>query len=70
MLFSCIIHVELNDLVILFPLLVFPHFHFHLNNVSIFIRTLPLLVFALCLNGVGIGGEQVAGVVDALHEAV
>lgn len=32
--------------------------------------TLPLLVFALCLNGVGIGGEQVAGVVDALHEAV
>jgi hypothetical protein len=33
-------------------------------------RTLPLLIFALCLNGVGIGGEQVAGVVDALHEAV
>ena len=48
----------------------FPHIHFHLNNVSISIRTLPLLVFALCLNGVGIGGEQVAGVVDALHEAV
>lgn len=32
--------------------------------------TVPLLVFTLCLNGVGIGGEQVAGVVDALHEAV
>merc|ERR1719510_1339953 len=31
--------------------------------------TLPILVFALCLNGIGIGGEQVAGVVDALHEA-
>lgn len=33
-------------------------------------RSMPILVFALCLNGVGIGGEQVAGVVDALHEAV
>jgi len=22
----------------------------------------------LCLNGIGVGGEQVAGVVDALHE--
>ena len=32
-------------------------------------QSMPLLVFALCLNGVGIGGEQVAGVVDALHEA-
>lgn len=31
--------------------------------------SLPILVFALCLNGIGIGGEQVAGVVDALHEA-
>jgi len=31
--------------------------------------TIPLLVFALCLNGAGIGGQQVAGVVDALHEA-
>merc|ERR1719273_1233997 len=30
---------------------------------------LPIVVFALCLNGIGIGGEQVAGVVDALHEA-
>ena len=29
-----------------------------------------LCVFALSLNGVGIGGEQVAGVVDALHEAI
>ena len=27
-------------------------------------------MFALSLNGVGIGGEQVAGVVDALHEAI
>jgi hypothetical protein len=27
-----------------------------------------LLIFVLCLNGIGIGGEQVAGVVDALHE--
>merc|ERR1712240_283756 len=31
--------------------------------------TVPLLVAALCLNGAGIGGQQVAGVVDALHEA-
>jgi len=31
--------------------------------------TIPLLIFALCLNGAGIGGQQVAGVVDALHEA-
>lgn len=31
--------------------------------------TIPLLVCALCLNGAGIGGQQVAGVVDALHEA-
>ena len=35
-----------------------------------FCRSLPLLIVALCFNGVGIGGEQVAGVVDALHEAV
>ena len=34
-----------------------------------FTLSLPILVFALCLNGIGIGGEQVAGVVDALHEA-
>jgi len=26
-------------------------------------------MFILCLNGVGIGGEQVVGVVDALLEA-
>lgn len=32
--------------------------------------SVSLLLFALCLNGVGVGGEQVAGVVDALHEAV
>jgi len=31
--------------------------------------TLPLLLFALCLNGAGIGGQQVTGVVDAMHEA-
>jgi len=31
--------------------------------------TVPLLIFALCLNGAGIGGQQVVGVVDALHEA-
>jgi len=31
--------------------------------------SVPLLVAALCLNGAGIGGQQVAGVVDALHEA-
>jgi len=31
--------------------------------------SMPLLVVALCLNGAGIGGQQVAGVVDALHEA-
>ena len=29
-----------------------------------------MCVFALSLNGIGIGGEQVAGVVDALHEAI
>merc|ERR1719273_1298991 len=32
--------------------------------------TLPLVIVALCINGVGIGGEQVSGVVDALNEAV
>eukprot|EP00092_Neocalanus_flemingeri_P025069 GFUD01027185.1.p1 GENE.GFUD01027185.1~~GFUD01027185.1.p1 ORF type:complete len:612 (+),score=38.32 GFUD01027185.1:260-2095(+) len=31
--------------------------------------SVPLLVAALCLNGAGIGGQQVVGVVDALHEA-
>ena len=31
--------------------------------------SLSLLVVALCVNGVGIGGQQVVGVVDALHEA-
>jgi len=31
--------------------------------------SVPLLVVALCLNGAGIGGQQVVGVVDALHEA-
>ena len=31
--------------------------------------TLPIVVVALCVNGVGIGGQQVVGVVDALHEA-
>ena len=31
--------------------------------------TIPSLVAALCINGVGIGGQQVVGVVDALHEA-
>ena len=34
------------------------------------IRTLPLVTVVLCLNGAGIGGEQVSGVVDALNEAV
>jgi len=33
-------------------------------------RSIPMLIFALSLNGIGIGGEQVAGVVDALHEAI
>jgi len=33
-------------------------------------KSMEVLVFALALNGVGIGGEQVAGVVDALHEAI
>jgi len=32
--------------------------------------TMPLLVLALSLNGMGIGGQQVVGVVDALHTAV
>jgi len=31
--------------------------------------TLPILIVALCFNGAGIGGQQVAGVVDAMHEA-
>ena len=31
--------------------------------------TIPSLVAALCVSGVGIGGQQVVGVVDALHEA-
>merc|ERR1719420_1440368 len=31
--------------------------------------SVTLLVVALCLNGAGIGGQQVSGVVDALHEA-
>jgi hypothetical protein len=30
--------------------------------------TVPLLVSYLCLNGAGIGGQQVAGIVDALHK--
>ena len=33
------------------------------------LSTIPLVVAALCFNGIGIGGQQVAGVVDALHEA-
>jgi len=32
--------------------------------------TLTMVVVGLCLNGLGIGGQQVAGVVDALCEAV
>jgi len=32
--------------------------------------TLPMVILALCVNGVGIGGQQVSGVVDALSEAV
>lgn len=35
-----------------------------------YFRTIPLVIAALTLNGIGIGGEQVAGIVDALHEAV
>lgn len=31
--------------------------------------TLPLMVAALCVNGAGISGQQVIGVVDAMHEA-
>ena len=31
--------------------------------------TVTLLIVALCINGAGIGGQQVVGVVDALHEA-
>eukprot|EP00092_Neocalanus_flemingeri_P028640 GFUD01031100.1.p1 GENE.GFUD01031100.1~~GFUD01031100.1.p1 ORF type:complete len:440 (+),score=64.11 GFUD01031100.1:60-1379(+) len=30
--------------------------------------TLPILVTSLCLNGAGISGQQVAGIMDALHE--
>jgi len=29
-----------------------------------------ILVLALCINGMGIGGQQIAGVIDALHETV
>merc|ERR1719383_439608 len=32
--------------------------------------TMYLLVASLCLNGLGISGQQVVGVIDALHEAV
>jgi len=40
------------------------------NTVGVDIKmTLPLLVAALCFNGAGIGGQQVVGVVDAMHEA-
>lgn len=35
--------------------------HFELN--------IYLLVLALCVNGIGISGQQIVGVVDALHEA-
>ena len=31
--------------------------------------SIPLLVVSLSVNGVGVGGQQVVGVVDALHEA-
>ncbi|XP_040578684.1 MFS-type transporter SLC18B1 isoform X2 [Lepeophtheirus salmonis] len=30
--------------------------------------TLGIVIISLCLNGIGIGGEQVSGVVDAMHE--
>ncbi|KAG7157411.1 putative MFS-type transporter Slc18B1-like 4, partial [Homarus americanus] len=33
-------------------------------------RTLGVVVLALILNGIGIGGQQVAGVVDAIRETV
>ena len=33
-------------------------------------HSIYLVTAALCLNGIGIGGEQVAGIVDALHEAI
>eukprot|EP00088_Acartia_fossae_P037743 TRINITY_DN389_c0_g1_i1.p1 TRINITY_DN389_c0_g1~~TRINITY_DN389_c0_g1_i1.p1 ORF type:complete len:619 (+),score=106.23 TRINITY_DN389_c0_g1_i1:168-2024(+) len=29
-----------------------------------------VLVLALCINGMGVGGQQIAGVIDALHEAI
>eukprot|EP00095_Tigriopus_kingsejongensis_P000690 maker-scaffold58_size443543-snap-gene-1.21 protein:Tk00690 transcript:maker-scaffold58_size443543-snap-gene-1.21-mRNA-1 annotation:"hypothetical protein DAPPUDRAFT_315076" len=32
-------------------------------------RTVPLVIAALILNGIGIGGEQVAGIMDAIMEA-
>jgi len=31
--------------------------------------TVPILLAALCLNGAGVGGQQVVGVADAMHEA-
>ncbi|KAK8753023.1 hypothetical protein OTU49_002081, partial [Cherax quadricarinatus] len=33
-------------------------------------RTLSVVILALILNGIGIGGQQVAGVVDAMREVV
>jgi hypothetical protein len=33
-------------------------------------RTLTVAIIALLLNGVAISGQQVAGMVDAMHEAM
>ncbi len=41
-----------------------------LKNYFVAFRSIPLVVAALALNGIGIGGEQVAGIMDSLHEAV
>lgn len=37
---------------------------------SLPIRSIGTVILSLSLNGVGIGGQQVAGVVDAMREAM
>merc|ERR1739847_103577 len=47
------------------------NFNLSASNVGIYIElNIYLLILALCINGMGVGGQQIAGVIDALHEAV
>lgn len=40
------------------------------NKMFVYFRTVGVVIASLVLNGIGIGGQQVAGVVDAMREAV